>query len=489
MSDQPDATRTRRAFAAAGTAVAGILAIATAAWLATSPGPKWRDPSAWYDPAAGFHSAAPPVGFENLVDRIKPAVVGVQAKVELDEEEESARAGRGISPGERASPQPHTTTSQGSGFFISSDGLAMTTYHVVARNKKIEVVTDNGRTYAAKMVGADPKTDLALLKVEGGNFPVVQMADKAPRIGEWVLAIGNPFGLGGTVTAGIVSAAGRAIFSPYSDFIQIDAPINKGNSGGPTFDATGRVIGVNSAIFSPSGGSVGIGFAIPAETVKTIAAQLKAKGAVSRGWMGIEVQSMSPDIAEGFGLDKRMEGVVVTELQPDSPARKAGIEPGDVITSLADRSTSDERDLMRRVAEMPPGQIVELHLMRRSQEKSITVALDEQPVEPTEGQPDAENPQPARGGDKSRLGVMLMAADTLGLGGKGVVVAGLAPSGVAAESGLSVGDVILDVSGNAMKTSEDFFKALDGVQTQGRRIALARIKSNEATRFVAIPVD
>jgi len=490
MNDQPHATRTRHTFLAAGTVATGMIAIGIAAWLAASPGANWKDLRSWYDPAVGFHSAAPPVGFEDLVDRIKPAVVGVRAKVEQDEDEESTRPGRGLSPSGRASPQRRIATSQGSGFFISSDGLAMTTYHVIARNKKIEVITDNGRTYTAKLVGADPKTDLALLKVEGGNeFPVVRMADRAPRIGEWVLAIGNPFGLGGTVTAGIVSAGARGILSPYSDFIQIDAPINQGNSGGPTFDAAGRVIGVNSAIFSPSGGSVGVGFAIPADTVKAIADRLKAKGAVSRGWIGIEVQSISPEIAEGLGLDKPTQGVVVTEIQPDSPATKAGIEPGDVVTSLAGRPASDERDLIRRVGDMPPGTTVELRLIHRNQEKSITVALGELPVERTEAGSDTEGSEPARGGDKSKMGLMLMPADKLGLGDGGVVIAGLTPSGTAAEAGLSVGDIILDVSGNGMKAPDDFFKALAGVQTQGKRIALARIRSNEATRFVAIPVN
>lgn len=494
MNHQPNTTRTRRVFFAAGAVATGVVAVAVAAWLAASPGANWswRDLRGWYNPAVGFHSAALPVGFEDLVDRIKPAVVGVRAKVEQDDEdeEERARPGRGISPSGRVSPQRRITTSQGSGFFISPDGLAMTTYHVVARNKKIEVVTDNGRTYAAKLVGADPKTDLALLKVDGGDeFPVVRMSDRAPRIGEWVLAIGNPFGLGGTVTAGIVSAGARGILSPYSDFIQIDAPINQGNSGGPTFDATGRVIGVNSAIFSPSGGSVGVGFAIPAETVKAIADRLKTKGAVSRGWIGVEVQSMSPEIAEGLGLDKPAEGVLVAEIQPDSPATKAGIEPGDIITSLAGRPASDERDLIRRVGDMPPGTTVELRLLRRNQDKLITVALGELPVERTEDRPDAENPEPAHGGDKSKMGLMLMPADKLGLDAQGVVIAGVNPSGVGAESGLSAGDIILEVGGNSVKTPEDFFTALAGVQTQGKRIALARIKSNEATRFVAIPVN
>jgi len=425
------------------------------------------------------------------VDRVKPAVVGVRAKVEQDDEEEGARPGRGITPNRHDLPQRRTTTSQGSGFFISSDGYAMTTYHVVAHNKKIEVVTDNGRTYPAKLVGADPKTDLALLKIEGGSeFPVVRMSEKSPRIGEWVLAIGNPFGLGGTVTAGIVSAGAREILSPYNDFIQIDAPINQGNSGGPTFDATGKVIGVNSAIFSPTGGSVGVGFAIPAETVKTIADRLRENGAVSRGWIGIEVQSVNPEIAEGLGLSKPVDGgVLVAEVVPDSPATKAGIEPGDIITAFAGRPAVDERDLIRRVSDMPPGRAIELRLIRQNQERLITVALGELPVERAEVRSDAEDRAPAPGGDRAKMGLVLLAADKVGLGAQGVVIADLDPSSVAAEIGLSTGDVILEVGGNGVKTPEDFYKGLAGVQTQGKRIALARIKSNDATRFVAIPVN
>ncbi|MGQ0684444.1 trypsin-like peptidase domain-containing protein [Bradyrhizobium sp.] len=488
MSDKPNATRIRRGILAAGVLAAGIIGLAAAAWFAASPGSNWRDLYGWYSPAVGLRSAALPVGFEDLVERVKPAVVGVRAKVEQDDEEETL-PGRGTSPNGRDRPQRRIATSQGSGFFISSDGLAMTTYHLVAHNKKIEVVTDGGKVHAAKLVGADPKTDLALLKVDGHEFPVVRMADRAPRIGEWVLAIGNPFGLGGTVTAGIVSAGAREIISPYNDFIQIDAPINRGNSGGPTFDVTGKVIGINSAIFSPSGGSVGVGFAIPAATVKSIADRLKETGGVSRGWIGVEVQSMSPDIAEGLGLDKPVAGVVVAEIAPDSPAMKAGIEPGDIISSFAGRPAGDERDLIRRVGDMPPGKTIELRLIRRNREKSVPVTLGELPVERAESTPDDESSEPSSGGDGSKMGLMLMPAEKMGVDVQGVVVAGLNPSGVAAQVGLSAGDVILEVGSNGVKTPDDFYKALAGVHAQGKRIALARIKSNEATRFVAIPVN
>src|SRR5581483_10892357 len=199
-------------------------------------------------------------------------------------------------------------TAQGSGFLISADGYAVTNNHVVEKATTVEVTTDDGKTHTAKVIGTDPRTDLALIKIDGGNFPYVKLADEQPRIGDWVLAVGNPFGLGGTVTAGIVSARGRDIgASAYDDFIQIDAPVNKGNSGGPAFDTQGNVIGVNTAIYSPSGGSVGIAFAIPADTVKNVVGQLKDHGSVTRGWIGVQIQPVTPEIADSLGL-KKAEG-------------------------------------------------------------------------------------------------------------------------------------------------------------------------------------
>jgi serine protease Do len=224
---------------------------------------------------------------------------------------------------------------QGAAFFISPDGYAVTNNHVVQNAESIEVATDAGKTYTAKVVGTDPRTDLALIKVEGGsNFPYVHFADHAPRIGDWVIAVGNPYGLGGTVTAGIVSASGRDIGTgPYDDFIQIDAPINRGNSGGPAFDENGNVVGVTTAIYSPSGGSIGIGFAIPSDTVQSVVEQLKDHGNVTRGWIGVQIQNITPEIADSLGL-KQAQGALVVEPQPNSPAVKAGIKAGDVIESV-----------------------------------------------------------------------------------------------------------------------------------------------------------
>jgi serine protease Do len=233
---------------------------------------------------------------------------------------------------------------EGSGFFISADGYAVTNNHVVDHAENVQVVTEDGKILNAKVIGTDPKSDLALIKVDGSDFPFVKFADHDPRIGDWVIAVGNPFGLGGTVTAGVVSARGRDIGSgPYDDYIQIDAPVNKGNSGGPSFDVNGNVIGVNTAIFSPSGGSVGIGFDIPADTVKTVVAQLKDTGHVTRGWMGVQIQAVTADIADSLGL-KKAEGAIVDEPQSDSPAAKAGIMAGDVITTLDGTAVKDSPD-------------------------------------------------------------------------------------------------------------------------------------------------
>ena len=240
-------------------------------------------------------------------------------------------------------------TGVGSGFFISPDGYAVTNNHVVDHAKSVQVTTDDGSTYTAKVIGTDPKTDLALIKVDGkSNLAYVKFEDQAPRVGDWVVAVGNPFGLGGTVTAGIISAEGRDIGSgPYDNYIQIDAPINKGNSGGPAFDMNGKVIGVNTAIYSPSGGSVGIGFDIPAQTAKMVVAQLRDKGKVTRGWLGVQVQPVTKGIADSLGL-KKAEGAMVDELQSGSPAAKAGIQSGDIVTALNGNTIKDSRDLAQK---------------------------------------------------------------------------------------------------------------------------------------------
>src|ERR1700732_4185928 len=315
-----------------------------------------------------------------MVDRVKPSVISVKVTMREragDAANKSDDGGSG-SPMERFFRQfggPNGVPQnpgregrhgemmgQGSCFFISPDGFAVTNNHVVDGADKVEVTTDAGKTYTAKVIGADSRTDVALIKVEGGsNFPFAKLSEGKPRIGDWVLAVGNPFGLGGTVTAGIVSASGRDIGNgPYDDFIQIDAPVNKGNSGGPAFNTEGEVMGVNTAIYSPSGGSVGIAFSIPASTVKNVIAQLKDKGTVSRGWIGVQIQPVTADIADRLGL-KKAEGGLVAEPQANGPAAKAGIESGDVITAVNGAPVKDARELARTIGSIAPGNNAELN--------------------------------------------------------------------------------------------------------------------------------
>ena len=340
-------------------------------------------------------NAARPVGFADIVEKVKPAVVSVRVKVEAGPQLSSdnfqmpqggqgspfefffkrfgmpdGKGGPGM--GGPGAPNRHNfTMGQGSGFFISPDGFAVTNNHVVDKAETVEVTTDEGKTYTAKVIGTDPRTDLALIKIEGrSDFPYVRLADASPRIGDWVLAVGNPFGLGGTVTAGIVSARGRDIGAgPYDDFIQIDAPVNKGNSGGPTFDVDGNVIGVNTAIFSPSGGSIGIAFAIPSDTVKTVVAQLMDKGSVTRGWLGVQIQPVTTEIADSMGL-KSDKGALVAEPQANSPAMKAGIKSGDVITKVNGEPVNDARTLARRISTLSPGASVKLTRCAAARKKS-----------------------------------------------------------------------------------------------------------------------
>ena len=314
----------------------------------------------------------------------------------------------------------------------------------------------------------------------------MKLSDTAPRVGDWVLAVGNPFGLGGTVTAGIVSARGRDIGAgPYDDFIQIDAPVNKGNSGGPSFDVDGNVIGVNTAIFSPSGGSVGIAFDIPAETVKTVVAQLRDKGTVTRGWIGVQIQPVTSEIADSLGL-KKAAGALVAEPQPNSPAAKAGIESGDVITSVDGNVIADARELARRIGTMPPNTAVKLGVMHQGQEKTVTVTLGTLPNErhaanvPNPGEtPDANMP---------KLGLTLSPSKAAGVDGSGVVVTAVDPNGVAADHGFQVGDVILDVGGKTVANPGDVRRQLAEARKEGKHALLFRVKSGEATRFVALPL-
>jgi len=338
------------------------------------------------------------------------------------------------------------------------------------------------------VIGSDAKTDLAVLKVTSAdNFPFVKFAAQTPRVGDWVLAMGNPFGLGGTVTAGIVSASGRDIGSgPYDDYLQIDAPVNKGNSGGPTFNTQGEVIGVNTAIYSPSGGSIGIAFDIPADTAKTVAEQLKTKGTVSRGWIGVMVQPVTADIADSLGL-KEPKGALIDDVQQGGPAAKAGLKSGDVVLAVGNEEIKDARELARRIASVAPGQQLRLSVKRDAGEQAITVTTAAFPDEAKAARQDPR--EPSSNPADAKLGLYLAPASQVeGAGSQGVVVVNVDPSGVAADKGLQQGDVILDAGGKAVSTPNEVSTAVDAARKAGKHTILMRVRGADATRYVALPI-
>jgi serine protease Do len=461
------------------------------------------NPPTWSSAAHAAEAAQNAPGFADLVARVKPAVISVRVKI--DDDGQNAQVlhqdndERQATPfdqfprqfgfrGPDAMPQQHRViTGEGSGFFISPDGYAVTNNHVVDHARSVQVTADDGTIYTARVVGTDKKTDLALIKVDGKkDFSFVKFADTPPRIGDWVVAVGNPFGLGGTVTAGIVSARGRDIGAgPYDDYVQIDAPINKGNSGGPAFDMSGNVIGVNTAIFSPSGGSVGIGFDIPAATAKLVVAQLKDKGYITRGWLGVQVQPVTAEIADSLGL-KQARGAIVDNPQDGSPAAKAGIEAGDIITAVNGTDVKDSRDLARTISMMAPGASVKLDVVHKGEAKSIALSLAEMP---NDRQASAADGRVQNGAATPHLGLSLApASEVEGSGQSGVVVIGIDPNGPAAGHGLQTGDVILDVGGNAVANPGDVRAALGQANARGKRSILMRVKTADATRFVAMPL-
>jgi len=451
-------------------------------------------------------NVAQPAGFADMVERVKPTVISVKVtmKKATDASEKSDDEGSG-SPMERffrqfggpdGVPQMpghdgrrREMMGQGSGFFISSDGYAVTNNHVVEGADKVEVTTDAGKTYTAKVIGTDLRTDLALIKVEGGpGFPFAKLSEGKARVGDWVLAVGNPFGLGGTVTAGIVSASGRDIGSgPYDDFIQIDAPVNKGNSGGPAFNMQGEVVGVNTAIYSPSGGSVGIAFSIPASTVKTVIAQLKDKGTVSRGWIGVQIQPVTQDIADSMGL-KQAEGALVAEPQKDGPAAKAGVASGDVITAVNGQSIKDARELARVIGGFAPGSDVKLDMLRNGKSKTVSLTLGKLP-NAKEAKANLDSDSKGSTTDVPRLGMTVApAGEVEGAGKQGVVVTNVDPKSAAADRGFKKGDVILEVAGKSVSTPDDVREALATARTDKKASALIRLRSGDASRYVAVPL-
>ncbi|MGJ8528457.1 Do family serine endopeptidase [Maritalea sp.] len=454
---------------------------------------------------------AAPFSFADLVEAVRPAVVSIRVKTEVVEtrgprfdrnfempdlpeghpfeeffkrfeDQFGQRDGRNNNRKQR----PRFGQSVGSGFIISADGFVVTNNHVVEDAAEVVVVLDDGSEMDAKIIGTDPRTDLAVLKIEAAtDMEYVEFSETEARVGDWVVAIGNPFGLGGTVTAGIVSARGRDInANAYDDFIQIDAAVNRGNSGGPAFDTTGKVVGVNTAIFSPSGGNVGIAFAIPANVVKQVVFDLIDDGNVTRGYLGVSIQDVSDDIAESVGLAKAT-GALVTEPRADSPAQKAGIQSGDIILRVQGEKIDDARDLARIIAQFSPETEVELTIWRDAQRKKISVKLATLTEEQALAPPPEEVPADPMEPKETATGLVLVPNEE----GDGLVVVDIMEESNAADKGLAPGDVILQANSMPVNSVADFEDAINEVVSAERTTMLVKVVRDGNTRFIGLPIE
>ncbi|WP_206035615.1 Do family serine endopeptidase [Roseomonas sp. HF4] len=446
---------------------AGLLAAALGTTALTAlPGTAQTQP-----PVAAPRLPGP--SFADVVERVAPAVVRVTAR------EGAAAEAPGRPPFGRGLPgQPgQRRAGQGSGFVVDADGYIVTNAHVVAGAERVTVGLHDGRDLVARVVGADAATDIALLKVESGAaLPALGFGDSdRARVGDWVMAMGNPFGLGGSVTAGIVSARGRQIGAgPYDDFIQTDASINPGNSGGPLFNAAGEVVGVNTAIYSPSGGNIGIGFAVPSKIVTQVVAQLREHGSVQRGWLGVSLQRMDADLAAALRVAEA-KGALVSGVEPGSPAERAGLRAGDVITAIDGRAVEGPRDLAMGVAAVAPGGTARLALLREGATMEQAVALGSHP----------SNRAAAGKPERPSLGISLAPNPA----GGGVVVSGVAPGSPAAERGLREGDVVLRAGDREVRAPQDVVAAVEAARAAGRGAVALQVERDGGRRFVALPVQ
>lgn len=465
-----------------------------------------------------------PLSFADIFDKVSPAVVSINVTSKVNTaslrripgfenfpfalpgqpdsgDDDDSGDDQGGST-QRGQPRLPTQQSSGSGFFISPDGYIVTNNHVVENAETIKVVLKDERELDAVIVGRDEGTDLAVLKVKGSNFPYVNFENSAkPRVGDWVITVGNPFGLGGTATAGIISAYGRDIGETFVDYIQIDAPINRGNSGGPTFDIYGRVIGVNTAIFSPSGGSVGIGFAIPADVADSITKQLISGGKITRGYIGATIQNFSAEMAEAQGMpDQR--GAIVADLVPGGPSQRAGLQPGDVVVSVNGRGVKTSSELTREVAKASAGDMLKLDVIRGGKHRTIDIRSGVRPSEAelaandnTPGRPGAAGPDAPGATLPSVLGMQLGPLDdaarrryAVDAGVKGVLVEGVDASSDAAQRGLRKGDVIVRAGDVEVAKASDFAGAVDAAKKADRSSVLVGVHRAGRTLFLPLKV-
>lgn len=446
-----------------------------------------------------------PFSFADLVERVSPAVVSIKSETTNNESELEDNIPQQFRDlfqqfGQKPPQMPRRALSAGSGFIIDKAGYVVTNNHVVDASKKITVTLPDKREFTARLVGTDPVTDVALLKIQSDKpLPMVEFGDdKRLRVGDWVVAVGNPFGLSNSVTAGIVSSLGRNIdgSQQYTNFIQIDAPINRGNSGGPTFDLRGQVIGMNSMIFSPSGGSVGIGFAIPASLIHDVIAQLKDHGRVSRGWLGVEIQPVTPEIAASLGI-KEAKGAIVANVVPSGPAAKAGFEQGDIVTAINGQPVEDHSDLTRKVAAVPSGQVANFLVSRGGKPQQLKVTIGTRPDErvamnASSGKAGA----PAASANAAGLALSSVTpetkkafnlADTVSAG---AVITKVDPDSDAADKGLQAGDVVLKIGNRTVRTPADFQTGVTDAKKGGRTSVLLLVARGQGgTAFVAIDVE
>jgi serine protease Do len=454
-------------------------------------------------PVAPRTPASPGISFADVIESVSPAVVNI-AVMKVESAAPTSFQFRGSAPGQEQFPfefferffegdprqmQQRRSEGQGSGFLIDASGYIVTNNHVAGGADEITVTLQDGRKLDATLVGSDSRTDLALLKVDAGsNLPYVAFGDSDDaRVGDWVVAIGNPFGLGGSATAGIISARGRDIRSgPYDDYLQLDAPINFGNSGGPVFNVAGEVVGVNTAIFSPNGGNVGIGFAIPANQAKDIIADLKENGSVERGWLGVQIQDLDEDLAASLGLSNT-DGALVDSVVEDGPAAGGGVQAGDVITRFNDREIDSARTLSRAVAAATPNTGAKVTVWRDGRSRELTIEIGE-------AQNDVVAAVAPGGGAQgsTALGLTLRgltAGDRASLGlpedVDGVVVTAVAPASAAAEKGIRPGDIITRVNQRDVTSAADAAAELNRAREDDKP-ALLRVQRGDTQRFVAL---
>jgi serine protease Do len=502
------AFRRVRAVALAGTVGFGV-ALAPLAW-------SWAEAPQALPPAAGTASTLP--SFSPLVKRVLPAVVNISvteraggAQAEEQDMDNGGDQGMPSSPFDEflrkffeqqgqgfPGMRPHPRAQRmalGSGFVIDPTGYVVTNNHVVDNADKVSVVLQDGSKHPAKVIGRDAKTDLALIKISTKEpLPYVSFGDSnQAQVGDWVLAVGNPFGLGGTVSSGIISARGRDIHSgPYDDYLQLDAAINRGNSGGPTFNLNGQVIGINTAIYSPNGGSVGIGFAIPSSLAKPVIDQLREHGKVDRGWLGVQIQEVTPEIAKGLGLGKD-EGALVADVTKDSPAAKAGFHQGDVILAFNGHDIAKVRDLPIVVAQTPVGEKAKVEIVRNGKHETLDVSIGPMPDNPQVAANESGSGDPSAGEDATALGLKLAPLNEqlrkragVPKSVKGVVVTNIDDGSPLAELGLQPGDVIQAINQQPVTTPQQAEAKLKEAQTGKGQNVLLLINRRGTNQYLAL---